>query len=213
MEELVKRLYKIEGGEFHYNDTEYDITSPAGVYKYKNRRYDLWSYVDMLAFDNGINKPTNEWGKEELDIINNLLKNDEDVAITVFNLEVEAYEDMNKYLRIHLFHPELRYLVFNLYSNSHVGLWKAVQYAIRQMILNNELMYDIKQASIIDGKFGRKTANALKVIKTLNIDKQIIFKNYILDGMWEYYRMLAKNMQYSKYLKGWSHRIDNLRKV
>jgi len=213
MEELVKRLYKIEGGEFHYNDTEYDITSPAGIYKYKNSKYDLWSFVDMIAFNNGIRKPTNVWSKEELDIINNVLKNDNNIANIIFNLEVEAYEDMNKYLRIHLFHPELRYLVFNLYTNSHVGLWKAVQYAIRQMILDNELMYDIKQTSIIDGKFGKKTANALKVIKILNIDKQITFKNYILDGMENYYNELAKKKQYSRYLKGWLNRIDNLRKA
>ena len=212
MEELVKKLYKVEGGIFHYNEGEKDITSPAGVYKYAHPNIELWKFVNEVCVDFGIPTNTKNWTKYELDSLNDLL-DIEEISSKIFELEVNFYLEENKHLRIHLFHNELKYLVFNLYTNSHVGLWRSVQYGIRKLINNGELTYPIKNTSIVDGKFGRKTENALKVIKNLNIDKQIKFKKYILDGMEDYYIYLAKKPQYKKYINGWLNRIDNLRNV
>lgn len=200
-EKLVGLLKKVEGDKIHYNKGESDITSAYGIYRYQQPQAKIFNYIDTVAKDLGISKPSHEWGKEEIDLVNNNIDKEEE-----FNLAVDFYKTFT-HLDLDQLGLELSYAYFNIFANTPKGANKAMQATINSLINNNKLDYKLLD---VDGVLGPKSKKLIYDLVKNYSDKEL--KLMFLVHANEHYITLAvkSSEKYLKYLNGWYQRIKNL---
>lgn len=200
-EKLVELLKTVEGDKIHYNKGEKDITSAYGIYRYQQPQAKIFTYIDTVAKDLGITKPSYEWTSEEINLVNINIDKDEE-----FNLAVDFYKTFT-HLDLDQLGLELSYAYFNIFANTPKGANKAMQATINSLISNYNLDYKLLD---VDGILGPKSRKVIyDVVKSYN-DKEL--KLTFLVHANEHYINLAVNNseKYLKYLNGWYQRIKNL---
>lgn len=207
--DLLDYIYSVEGDKIHYNSTEEDITSPGGIYRFKHSNAKIFEYIDSVAASSEIYTKSNEWSKEDLNVINNNLD-----MIKVNELVMDFYTEYNKGAYLELFTPLVQTTVFSLYTNSPINAWKSIQSAINKFCTNDIIDYDIQ---VVDGKPGKKTFKGLEAINEVCYDcseLELLFESYILLEMSKIYAKLAVSNpdKFLIYLNGWNNRLDFLAK-
>ena len=77
---LLDNLKEAEGGDLHRNTNELDVTNGWGIYRGKGLGKSftpLWDYVDTIA-KQVTDKPSDQWTKDECELIDNLLDKDKE---------------------------------------------------------------------------------------------------------------------------------------
>ena len=200
IDKLVESLRTVEGDKVHYNKGEEDITSPFGIYRKQHPSASIFSYLDEVASNNNISKPSKEWNTDEIKIVNDNLDNNK-----VFELAKDFYKDFTN-LDLDKLPIQTSLAYFNIFTNTPLGANKAIQKAVNGVI---DLFKLDNPKLKIDGVIGNKTKEA--VYSAASRDDKL-FKILFLLGVEDYYIDLAiKNPdKYLQYLKGWNNRVNNL---
>lgn len=207
---LLEYIYVVEGDYLHRNYSEKDVTSPGGIYKHVHPDASIWSYIESVASAMDIHANTNTWSKQDIDRVNAKLDK------TLIDLYVkEFYDSYLSGAHLELFPEVLKIVMFNIYTNTTSGAWKAIQSSLIDLAENDLIPLEVNELSTVDGKYGKKTKNGLLALVTVPVDVQVTFKFCIYNNMKTHYVKLATKHpeKYGKYLNGWINRIDNLKKV
>lgn len=210
---FLDHVKEAEGGYIHRNPKEINLTNSYGIYAGSAAAKaipELWDYLEDVAKPL-TSLPMHKWSPRLISRIEPLV--DDEVERY---LSYKFYEKYLEGARLHLFSKDLVLVMGNLYTNSPLGAWKSVQEALRDISKDNILPIELKELSIVDGKFGPKTERALREFDRIADWKdRIIFKKSILLAMKTYYsELIARNAdKFLINIRGWNHRIEELEHV
>lgn len=206
---ILEYLYKAEGTEIHYNSTEEDITSPGGIYRLEHPNAEIFEYIDYVAGELDIQKPSSEFSDDEIAMINSKLDRP-----TVDRLVLQFYNEFNKGAHLDMFTENIQLAMFSLYTNSPLNAWKSVQSAINKFVSNGIISYKLQN---VDGYPGSVTFDGLEAVKDVadGTVLELLFESYMLLEMSKIYAKLAVSnpSKYIKYLNGWNNRLEVLAKT
>lgn len=218
--QLVEKLYKVEGGKIHKNKNELDITSSCGIYKYQHKDAKVFKYIDQIADAIGITKPSSQWTQLDIDSVNAHIDKDIELAYSI-----EFYKDYIKVIDLNKLPKEMVWPFFNIYINSNKIAGKALQYSSNQMIKSNSKLFnpkDLKPLSV-DGIIGN---GSREMIYSISEIINFIPQSELYGEMWKLYFVNRCKTEYVSigtndvaktgtdkdiiYLKGWINRCDAL---
>jgi len=205
--ELYEYIVKVEGDHLHMNSTELDITSPGGIYRVAHPDAGIWSYIDSVGVSLGMNPKSNLWSKSDIEEVNRRLD-----KLQISLLVKEFYDNYLYGAHLEYFDPQLQIAMFNLYTNSQSGAWKAVQQTVIDMKKMGFLDIPDDDISRVDGGYGGMTRRALIKVDSLPDTMVTVYKITMISNMKSYYaRLVAGNPdKFLTYLVGWMNRMDNL---
>ncbi len=205
---MLKHIYTAEGDYLHSNKGEHDITSPGGIYKHRHRRAYIFKYLDQVAAEVGITKPSRQWNRRDIAKINKAMHMPTiDVLVKIF------YDKYLKGAKLNRFPGKLDIIMFDMYTNTQRGAWLSVQRALLDMRSNGYIDGDAI-LSRADGKAGRRTVDSLVHIGP-TITNHKIMQRYMIANMREYYEMLVRKRpgKFKRYIRGWHNRMNRLAKI
>lgn len=205
--ELYEYIVSVEGSYLHMNSTESDITSPGGIYRAEHPDATIWSYIDGVGASLGMNPKSNLWTKQDIKDVDDNLD-----AVQIALLVKEFYDNYLYGAHLQYFDPLLQIAMFNLYTNSQSGAWKAVQQTVIDMNKIGFLDIPADDLSVVDGGFGGMTKRALIKVDALPDSYVMVYKIMMISNMKTYYaKLVAGNPdKFLPYLSGWMNRMDNL---
>lgn len=219
---LVEKLKKVEGGVIHKNKGETDITTSCGIYRGAHPNAKIFTYIDQLAAAVGINKPSSQWGKIELDTINSHIDSDIEMSYSV-----EFYKDyIGGVIDINKLPQELIWSFYNIYVNSNKIAAKALQYSSNLMLRKYPKLFNSnsdKKELTVDGKIGNGSRSIVYGISEI---VKFLPQGDIYGEIWKMYFIQRCKTEYVligttdvaetgtdkdlKYLRGWINRCDSL---
>lgn len=208
---LITHLEKVEGTKVHRNPTEADITSPYGIYKLNFPTEPIFDYINQIAKEVGVIKPSQQWNQTDLDYINQNIEQTNRLPY-IKKLAESFYDRYTRNLPLDKL-PELcQVTAFSLYVNSSANASKAIQMACNSLIKN----YSLSIAPLSeDGVLGYSSQSALETItRFIGKSKEgaLYFESLILLHMSKIYAELAvaNPNKYLVYLRGWNNRLEAL---
>jgi len=178
----------------------------------------MMEYLDRQAHSIGITSPSRKWTKREIRAVNATLNHEIEQYLTYL-----FYNKFLKGARIEKFRPSMAVVIASLYTSSPKGTWLSVQEGLQDMCKARILKLPLTALSALDGKYGTKTENALKVlddnIHEATINEQhlmdMVFRRSVLLAMKSFYTRLivADFPKYGRYAKGWDKRVEYLEHV
>lgn len=208
---LMDHLEKVEGTKVHRNETEADITSPYGIYKLNFANDPIFAYIDQIAREVGIIKPSYQWTQNDMYYINQNIAQTNKLPY-IKKLAESFYDRYTRNLPLDKL-PELcQVTAFSLYVNSSLNASKAIQMACNSLIK----VYGLSISPLIeDGVLGRTSEAALETItRFIGKSKEgaLYFEALILLHMSKLYAELAvaNPTKYLIYLRGWNNRLEAL---
>lgn len=205
--------YNVEGGKFHKNKGEKDITTPLGIYRGAND-IDLFDYIEEWYKEKkGLSsiKKTSDFTQADIDFLNAEYNKKEDFYDKVMNDSSAFY---NKYLgKIDLssFATVLRYPFFNIYVNSKKIAIKAIQ--MSHCDINNKS----RDKKLCDGIYGPTTEKMIKEYNAaMDANNALFYTSIFLKNVMNcYVEMCTDNGKEDAqlpFLKGWTNRVDAIYK-
>jgi hypothetical protein len=204
---LFDYIERVEGKNLHRNSTEYDVTSPGGIYRAEHPNASIWKYVDEVGASLNKDPDSANWSKSDLAEIDRHLDPER-----IKELVKEFYDEYLKGAHLELFDPLLQVAMFNIYTNTQTGAWKSVQQTVIDMNKMGLLDLPKNDISKVDGGFGGMTKRALIAVDNLPDSSVITFKIILISNMkTNYARLVVSNPpKYLQYLNGWMNRMDAL---
>lgn len=202
-EKFIGLIYKLEGGKLHFNKTEKDITSKAGIYKYAHPSCEIFKYYDEVAKSLNINKTSTEWSKEDLKIIDSKIDLAKDIEYSVI-----FYKDFFKKTIIDELNS-MSYLYGSIYLNSPKLANRALQVASNEMIKKLNLVNKPLDTDGIIGNGSKQVIRDILLKCESNESLMDDYKSLLAEKCKEGYQdLVKKNEKNSIYLKGWLNRVD-----
>jgi len=208
MKVVLDYLGETEGALIHYNEGEEDITAPYGIYREAHPDAKIFEVIDGIARWAGIIYDSSEWTTNVISKINGYIESNETLKAEVYEAAEEFYKEELDGAHLDMFPDECKIAMMSMYVNSNKGAWTAVQEALVTLVKNDKLSVKVKDLSVVDGYYGRKTAKALSKVEV----DPLYFETLMLLGMLDYYvELWYKNpSKYGKYLRGWKERMVEL---
>lgn len=225
IERVVAKLREQEGGIIHRNKGELDITSTCGVYRHSHPDAEIFKYLDELARDLGIAKPSANWTKEDIDKINqNLDLNKE------FHLNVDFYKTYIKVVNLSLLPSQIVFAFFSLYTNGNKLACESLQRSCNLLLNKHASVFNndsngnrIYKDLVVDGKIGSGSRGVIYHIADIISHSD---QSELYGEIWRSYFLHAAKTAYVKigttdvaktgtdkdikYLRGWINRCDEL---
>lgn len=205
--------YNVEGGKFHRNKGESDITSPLGIYRGAND-IELFDYVEeWFKNKKGLSsiKKTSDFTQEDINVLNEEYNKKGEFYKEVMKRSSDFYNKFLGKIDLKTFEPKLRYPFFNIFINSKKVAIKALQMTCCD---KNGKPRDKK---LCDGIYGPTTEKMFKEFNSsLTKDNSDFYTLVFLKNvMMCYIDMCTDNGREDAqlpYLKGWSNRVDAIYK-
>lgn len=198
---ILEDIKKTEGGFFHKNNTELDITSGHGIYRNVNDKELIWDYVDELLSDKKMKSFS-----EKLDFLNSTI-----------NKKIEnylAYLFYKKYyskIFIEEMDTVLVPIMTNLFTLSQKGAVLSIQRGL--VALETIKLFKYSQTITIDGDFGKITLGAIREINKDTNAKWLnrVLATLVVNYMKSYLIDVSLNKKEKLiYLNGWDNRMNDL---
>lgn len=218
---LLDSIKSAEGGKLHRNKIETDITTGYGIYRVKHPTASIFSYIDSLAKELGITKPSSEWSDSEINQVNSKIDPEKELE-----LSAEFYKGYFKYSDYTNVPDMLLFSYFNIYVTSTTIAVRAMQSTYNLFIkkfpeIALKPLYGEMTPIKVDGKLGSGTKGAINKLGLI-LSKEnslyipaltLIFYNYAKSGYVEIGTDEVKTTGKDKhaiYLKGWDNRVNKL---
>lgn len=208
---LLDYLAVAEGLTVHYNKGETDITSPYGVYRADHPTADIFQLIDAAATKVGVPLNSKGWTSVQLNLVNNELAK---YKSEVREFAKVFYQEFLKGAMVDFFPSECVIAMFSMYTNSPANAVKAVQDSLLELKAVGLVQFS-GELSVVDGKVGKKTMQALTdIVKQDNQFLNYWLESLMLSNMKSIYIKLAlANPENMKFLKGWDNRMDILQSI
>lgn len=201
--------YNVEGGKFHKNKGEKDITTPLGIYRGAND-IELFDYIEeWFKEKNGLSKikKTSDFTQEDINILNTEYNKKGEFYKKVMEGSVSFYSSYFNKIDLNTFEPKLRYPFFNIYINSKKVAIKALQMTCCDK--NNK----DRDKKLCDGIYGPTTEKMFKEFNSslTSENSDMYISVFLKNVMMCYIDMCTDNGREDAqlpYLKGWSNRVD-----
>ena len=205
--------YNVEGGKFHKNKGEKDITTPLGIYRGAND-IELFDYIEeWFKTKKGLSsiKKTSDFTQDDINFLNTEYNKKGDFYDKVMEDSTTFY---NKYLGkidISSFASVLRYPFFNIFVNSKKVAIKAIQMSYCDKNNKN------RDKKLCDGIYGPTTEKMIKEYNgDMNATNSLFYTSIFLKNvMICYVEMCTDNGRDDAqlpFLKGWTNRVDAIYK-
>lgn len=188
-------LKKAEGGYLHHNNGEDDITTGYGIYKKCHKDALIFNYIDKIAKENGILKPSNLWTRQELTLIQAKMDTNKEIE-----LSKDFYKKFFKNAKLEYLPEKMIVPMCAIYTNSPKIANKSLQGALNGVVEFYNLGF---KPLAIDGILGAKSIEVMKFLKE-NDDKSDLLVAFFAIANKQNYKNL-----HSKYEKGLLNRVDN----
>lgn len=212
----------LAGSRIHRNPSEYDITTRYGIYRYANPKAKIFEYIDTIARNMGLTKPSTQWTISDYISVQNKMDFDTELYYTYlfikdyFSVTLKNGTKLN--IDLDKFDTETKKAVISLGWNSMKLCVKCLQSTINEFFIEEYIPgYNKTNVIACDGVYGPGTDKVLNIVldyinKQPNKELSIRFFHRFLNNAKTYYIKLALGNKNNllQYLNGWNNRVDNL---
>lgn len=203
---ILLKIKELEGGVLHKNAKEKDITTGYGIYKSVHPDEPIFEYIEKVAKDIGIDKPSPEYTKEDCAKIEKAMDEEEEIRLT--DIFYTKYFGTNMDFLL----PKLQLIYKLTFINSVKIANESLQELVNYCIDNLESCKDVPRLKV-DGILGSASRAAIKQVQDIVKDDRDLTEFFFIIAVGEYIELVDRNRdKYGLYLKGWYNRLRSCMK-